>query len=151
MSLSSVTTRGWGEPLHCHYWSEVRMQSKIKKSRLRGAAFCLIRIITLSLRIGWAEHRSNANLALTSQIFVDAGAIVLYLVNFALASRIVRSHHPQISGTIFKGARLGLIFLTLTAMGLIMIANIQMAYTLTDETIRMDRNIVVFGATFNAG
>ena len=36
-------------------------------------------------------------------------------------------------------------------MGLIMIANIQMAYTLTDETIRMDRNIVVFGATFNAG
>jgi hypothetical protein len=75
----------------------------------------------------------------------------LYLVNFALASRIVRSHHPQIAGTIFKGARLGLIFLTLMAMGLIMIANIQMAYTLTDETIRTDRNILVFGATFNAG
>jgi hypothetical protein len=111
----------------------------------------LIRIATLSLRIGWAEHRNNVNLTLTSQVFIDAGAAILYLVNFALVARIVRSHHPQIAGTVFKGVRLGLFFLTLMSVALIMIANIQMAYTLTGKTIHTDRNILVFGATFNAG
>jgi hypothetical protein len=37
------------------------------------------------------------------------------------------------------------------ALALTMIANIQMAYTLTEKIIHTDRNILVFGATFNAG
>ncbi|KXS94010.1 hypothetical protein AC578_1750 [Pseudocercospora eumusae] len=56
--------------------------------------FCATRTIATSLRIGWAYQPRNIHLAMTAQIFVYAGVIILILSNLRWTVRIVRSQHP---------------------------------------------------------
>ncbi|KAF7192733.1 hypothetical protein HII31_05914 [Pseudocercospora fuligena] len=58
--------------------------------------FCATRTIATSLRIDWAYQPRNIHLAMTAQIFVYAGVIILILSNLWWTVRIVRAQHPRI-------------------------------------------------------
>ncbi|KAJ5673391.1 hypothetical protein N7507_002518 [Penicillium longicatenatum] len=58
--------------------------------------FCMSRLVTLVLRIVWSQKPTNVRLALAAQIFVNAGVLILYIVNLLLAQRILRAKQPHI-------------------------------------------------------
>ena len=60
------------------------------------AAFCYARIVTLSLRIAWATRPLNVRLAIAAEILLNAGILLVYIVNLILAQRILRAKQPQI-------------------------------------------------------
>ncbi len=58
--------------------------------------FSMARIITLVLRISWACFANNAALALAAQIFINAGILVVYIVNLIFTQRLLRALQPPI-------------------------------------------------------
>ncbi|KAF2871976.1 hypothetical protein BDV95DRAFT_606546 [Massariosphaeria phaeospora] len=113
--------------------------------------FSTIRVATMSLRIAWAFYHMNVRLAIAAQVFVYAGTIILYLVNWFLAQRIVRAQHPRWGWSkpyrVFHRAGLfGLIFCLL----LLIVAAVQQFFTLDKNTRRIDRNLQLTGQTYFA-
>ncbi|KAI7276333.1 hypothetical protein KC345_g6823 [Hortaea werneckii] len=57
--------------------------------------FCMSRIATCSVRIAWAAHPSNANLAIAATIFAAVGVLIVFVIVLLLAQRILRATHPS--------------------------------------------------------
>ncbi|KAL8923683.1 MAG: hypothetical protein Q9208_004435 [Pyrenodesmia sp. 3 TL-2023] len=113
--------------------------------------FCMARITTCIMRIVWATRPRNIRIAIAAQIFVAAGVVLLFVINLIFAQRIIRAAHPR-SGwhpffTHFFTAIYVLIIVTLI---MLITANVQSFYTLNSNTKRIDRAIILYGATFNA-
>lgn len=58
--------------------------------------FCMARILTCALRIGWSFHHDNVSLAIAAQIFVNVGILIVYIVNVIFAQRILRAKQPRL-------------------------------------------------------
>ncbi|KAI7645930.1 hypothetical protein KC318_g19707 [Hortaea werneckii] len=58
--------------------------------------FCMSRIATCSVRIAWAAHPSNANLAMAATIFAAVGILIVFVIVLLLAQRILRATHPKL-------------------------------------------------------
>ncbi|KAF5979588.1 hypothetical protein FBULB1_5663 [Fusarium bulbicola] len=68
------------------------------KSILSGVmfGFCMARITTLVLRIAWANRSHNVRLAIAANIMVNAGILLIYIINIILSQRILRAKQPRI-------------------------------------------------------
>ncbi|KAI7117922.1 hypothetical protein KC352_g33689, partial [Hortaea werneckii] len=58
--------------------------------------FCMSRIATCSVRIAWAAHPTNANLAIAATIFAAVGILIVFVIVLLLAQRILRATHPSL-------------------------------------------------------
>ncbi|KAM3423162.1 hypothetical protein BST61_g613 [Cercospora zeina] len=58
--------------------------------------FSMARILTLSLRLGVAYHPTNVSLSIASMIFVNAGILIVYIVDLLFVQRIIRARQPEI-------------------------------------------------------
>jgi hypothetical protein len=58
--------------------------------------FCMSRIVTCSLRIGSATHPTNVSLSIAAGIFLNAGILLVYIINILFAQRILRARQPEI-------------------------------------------------------
>ena len=58
--------------------------------------FSMARVLTCVLRIAWACEQHNISLAIAAQIFVNAGILIVYIVNLLFAQRILRARRPDI-------------------------------------------------------
>ncbi|KAL5363559.1 hypothetical protein BJX96DRAFT_155918 [Aspergillus floccosus] len=58
--------------------------------------FCMARITTLVLRIVWSTIPHNTSLAIAANIFVNAGILLVYIINIILSQRILRAKHPRL-------------------------------------------------------
>ncbi|GAB1740927.1 hypothetical protein NU219Hw_g5997t1 [Hortaea werneckii] len=58
--------------------------------------FCMSRIATCSVRMAWAAHPSNANLAMAATIFAAVGILIVFVIVLILAQRILRATHPKL-------------------------------------------------------
>jgi hypothetical protein len=56
----------------------------------------MARILTCILRIVWATMPHAASTALAAQIFVNAGILIVYIINILFAQRILRALQPGI-------------------------------------------------------
>ncbi|KAG6366320.1 hypothetical protein INS49_000497 [Diaporthe citri] len=113
--------------------------------------FCMARITTLVLRIVWASRPRSVNIAIAANIFVQAGVLLLFIVNLIFAQRIVRSYHPRLGWS--RGLSLAFKFLYFcVAANLIMVitATVDSFFTLNQQTRRIDRDIQLFAGTFLA-
>ena len=59
-------------------------------------AFSFARVATLILRIAWATRVQNVRLAIAAQILLNAGILIVYVVNLILAQRILRAKQPRV-------------------------------------------------------
>lgn len=111
--------------------------------------FCMARIAALVVRMVWATHPTNANIAILAGILTAAGVLLLFLINLIFAQRIMRACHPNFGwhpavGGIFKG-----VFVTVGAsLVMVIAATVQSFYTMDVETRETDRNIQLFVATY---
>lgn len=58
--------------------------------------FCMSRVGALVLRIAWATRQHNVRLAIAAGVFVNAGVLILYIVNLVFAQRILRALQPKL-------------------------------------------------------
>ena len=109
----------------------------------------MARLFTFSLRLAWSVHPTNVSLQIASNIFLNAGIPILYIINLIFAHRIIRAQHPRLgwhrSLSIMGRVIITLIFLTLS---LLIYAGIHQAYTRDPTIHRIARNIQIYGATF---
>ncbi|PSR78511.1 hypothetical protein BD289DRAFT_443833 [Coniella lustricola] len=113
--------------------------------------FCMARITTLSLRMAWASHSTNINLAIAASIFVQAGVLLLFIVNLIFAQRIVRSYHPSFGWS--KGLSWAfkfLYFCVFASLCMVITAAVQTFFTLNTSIRTKDRDIILFAGTFSA-
>ena len=99
--------------------------------------FSMARVITCIMRTVWATRQHNIKVAIASQIFNNAGVLIVYLVNLIFAQRILRAKHPRL-GWNTALAQVFHIGYALLAGALIMVitATVIMFYTQDLHTIR---------------
>ncbi|KAJ5097940.1 Protein of unknown function DUF3112 [Penicillium argentinense] len=113
--------------------------------------FCMSRVVASIIRIAWACHPTNVRLAIAAQIFVAAGVLLLFILNLLYSQRMLRAALPRIGWSravsyAFK------VFYVLVVLTIIMVITcvIQSMYTLNTNTLRIDRDIQLYGATYFA-
>lgn len=101
------------------------------------------------LRIAWANYPRDVGLAIAANIFTYAGTIILYMVNWFFAQRILRAQHPSLGWSthyrIFH--RGGLFFLIATLIGLI-ISQIWKFFTLDPVKLDAFRALFLIAQTY---
>jgi hypothetical protein len=58
--------------------------------------FAMSRIAACTLRLVWATRPSDVDVSLVASVFLNAGIVLIYIINNLLAWRMVRSAAPQI-------------------------------------------------------
>ncbi|OTA84283.1 hypothetical protein M434DRAFT_400484 [Hypoxylon sp. CO27-5] len=111
--------------------------------------FCMARVLTLVLRIVWATRHTNVSLAIAANIFVNAGILIVYIINLIFAQRILRAKQPTLGWhrslrTIFIALYVGV------ACALIMVitALVVSVYSLDSYTLRACRDVQLTSGTY---
>lgn len=111
--------------------------------------FCMARITTLVLRIVWASYPRSVNIAIAANIFVQAGVLLLFIVNLIFAQRIVRSYHPKLGWSRGLGWAFKFLYFCVAAMLIMVITvTVDSFFTLDTNTRRIDRDVQLFAGTF---
>lgn len=101
---------------------QINLRRHQHKFIISGAlfGFCMARITTCSLRIASAVHPHNVSLSIASNIFVNAGILIVYIVDLIFLQRIVRARRPEIGWHKFPRV-LYKVFYALVALALILL------------------------------
>ncbi|KAJ9603201.1 hypothetical protein H2200_012496 [Cladophialophora chaetospira] len=111
--------------------------------------FCMARIVTLSLRISWAAFPHNGRLAIAASIFVNAGILIIYVINLILAQRILRATHPEVGWkSILRAAYTTLYIGIGGALAMVITSVVLTAYTLNPHTKQKCRDIQLAAITY---
>ncbi|KAJ0115333.1 hypothetical protein J7T55_012610 [Diaporthe amygdali] len=111
--------------------------------------FCMARITTLVLRIVWASRPRNVDIAIAANIFVQAGVLLLFIINLIFAQRIVRSYHPRLGWSRGLGLAFKFLYFCVAACLIMVItATVDSFFTLDKNTRRIDRDIQLVAGTF---
>src|SRR6266480_6549787 len=109
----------------------------------------MCRIVTMVLRLAWSTNPHNVRLGLAANIFVQAGTILLYVVNLIFAQWIIRAQHTRIAChsalTLLWHLLIAVIILNLI---LLVVSAVQTSYTLNPRVHKIDRIIQIYGTTF---
>ncbi|KAH6895409.1 hypothetical protein B0T10DRAFT_477858 [Thelonectria olida] len=113
--------------------------------------FCMARITANVLRIVWASNLTNVGLAIAAQVLVNAGVVLLFIVNLIFAQRILRAYHPHIGWSKPATFAFRFLFFSIGAnLGMVVVAAVYMFYTL-DMRIRSQlRKIQLTSTTYLA-
>ncbi|KXL48840.1 hypothetical protein M433DRAFT_83110, partial [Acidomyces richmondensis BFW] len=116
----------------------------LRRNRKRGhnfiislflAWFSAARIATCVLRIAWAAVKTNVSLIIAAEILVNAGILIIYIVNLELAKRILRAKRPGVGWhSLLRRAFSAIFALIAVALVLVIIFTIISFYTLNTKT-----------------
>ncbi|KAF2972391.1 hypothetical protein GQX73_g1102 [Xylaria multiplex] len=111
--------------------------------------FSMSRIITFILRIVWALNQHNVRLAIAANVFVNAGVLVVYVINLIFAQRILRSKQPALGWHPAISIALKVFYVGIAAaLVLVIYSVVQGSYTLNPNTLRAVRNIQLAATTY---
>ena len=111
--------------------------------------FCMARIATLVLRIAWATRQYNARLAIAAQILVNAGILLIYIVNLLLAQRMLRAKQPQIGWNPIVRATYKILYCSIAgALAMVITSIVISVYTLNQHIRIQCRDIQLAAITY---
>jgi hypothetical protein len=113
--------------------------------------FCMSRVVANIMRIVWACRPNDVQIAIAAQIFVAAGILLLFILNLLYSQRMLRAALPGIGWSrpvsyAFKA----LYVLVVVSIIMVITCVIQSQYTLNANTLRIDRDIQLYGVTYFA-
>ncbi|KPM39791.1 hypothetical protein AK830_g6785 [Neonectria ditissima] len=109
--------------------------------------FCMARITANVLRIVWASNPSNARIAIAAQVFVNAGVVLLFVVNLIFAQRILRAYHPHIGWSKPVTLVFRFLFFSIVANLIMVITAVVYTFYTLDMSIRHKLRDVQLTAT----
>ncbi|KAK7398036.1 hypothetical protein QQX98_012601 [Neonectria punicea] len=98
--------------------------------------FCMARITANVLRIVWASYPTNARIAIAAQVFVNAGVVLLFVVNLIFAQRILRAYHPHIGWSKPVTFAFRFLFFSIVANLIMVITAVVYTFYTLDRSIR---------------
>lgn len=111
--------------------------------------FSMARMGTLVLRIAWATREENIRLAIAAQIFVNAGILIVYIINLILAQRILRAMQPHIGwNPVFRAAYKVLYVSIGASLAMVIASSVISLYTLDTYTRTVCRDIQLAALTY---
>lgn len=111
--------------------------------------FSMARVLTCILRIVWACEPQNVSVAIAAQIFVNAGILLVYIINLLFAQRILRARRPEIGWNVALRIFFRIVYVLIgIALILIIVMTVYSFYTL-DPAIHsyakwMQRGAILF-------
>ncbi|KAF2095103.1 hypothetical protein NA57DRAFT_44997 [Rhizodiscina lignyota] len=111
--------------------------------------FCMARIATLVLRIALATRQHNVRLAIAAQIFVNAGILIVYIVNLLLAQRILRAKQPHIGWNPVLRILYKILWFSIpAALAMVITTVVLTVYTLNTHTRMICRDVQLAAITY---
>jgi hypothetical protein len=111
--------------------------------------FSMARVGTLVLRIAWATKQHNIRLAIAASIFVNAGILLVYIINLILAQRILRAMQPRIGWNPVLRVTYKFLYFSIGAALAMVIAAVTISlYTLDIHTRSICRDIQLAALTY---
>lgn len=111
--------------------------------------FCMARIVTLILRIVWATRQHNVRLVIAAQVFLNAGILIVYILNLILAQRILRAMQPRIGWNPILRAMYKALYVGIgVALAMVIAAIVVSIYTLSPHTHTVCRDIELAALTY---
>ncbi|KAI1866400.1 hypothetical protein JX265_007701 [Neoarthrinium moseri] len=111
--------------------------------------FCIIRVVTCSMRIAWATTPKNPSLAIAAQIFNNAGIIIVYIVNLIFSQRIFRAKKPQLGWNKALGLAFNAIYCLIVGTLIMGITVLVISINTTNvRTLQSIRDVTLASATF---
>lgn len=111
--------------------------------------FSAARILTCALRIGSATHPTNVSLSIAANIFVNAGILMVYIINLMFAQRILRARQPELGWhPALRATFKGLYVLIAVALILLITFIILSFYTLDMDLRQTARKVQLAGITY---
>ncbi|KAI9372204.1 hypothetical protein BJX61DRAFT_508155 [Aspergillus egyptiacus] len=111
--------------------------------------FCMARITTLVLRIVWANRQRNVRIAIAANIFVNAGILLVYIVNLILAQRILRARQPHIGWhPILRTGSKIFYYLIPAALIMVITSSVVSVYTLNPDVRSSCRDVQLAAITY---
>lgn len=113
--------------------------------------FNMARITTSTLRLVWSTHQTSVPIAIAANVFVNAGVIIIIIINLIFSQRVLRASHPHIgwSRTIHF-AYLGYYISIIGVLVMLITSIVQQSYTLNPDTLSIDHDLQLVGGTYNA-
>jgi Protein of unknown function (DUF3112) len=113
--------------------------------------FCMARITTVTMRLVWSTHQDNVSVAIAANIFVNAGVIIIIIINILFAQRILRASHPKLGWHRVVHYLFMAYYIVIMLLLIALITSIvQQSYTLDPNIHRIDRDIQLVGGTNSA-
>jgi hypothetical protein len=113
--------------------------------------FSMARIVALIMRIVWATHQTNVNVAIAPTIFTAAGVLLLFVVNLIFTRRVIRAYHPRVGWHAALDIGFKVIVVSVIATLIIVITATVQSYFTLDTVIRQrDREMQLFAGTYLA-
>lgn len=137
--------------LACYISFAVTNMTIFQKNRIRKYkffptvflfGFCMARVATLVLRIAWATRPHNVRLAIAANILVNAGILIVYVLNLVFAQRILRAEQPKLGWNPI----LNMVFKVLYALiggvlAMVITSAVLSVYTLNMDTLHACRDV----------
>lgn len=113
--------------------------------------FSMARIAALSLRIAWANHQRNVDVAIAANVMTSAGVLLLFVVNLLFAQRLLRGYHPGFGWrrsvtAVFRFS----LFSVIALLIMVITATVHSFFTLDPTARRMDRDVQRFAGVYLA-
>ncbi|KAK0732976.1 hypothetical protein B0T26DRAFT_736087 [Lasiosphaeria miniovina] len=113
--------------------------------------FCMARIVALSMRMAWASHPTNINVAIAANIFTAAGVLLLFVINIVFTQRIVRAYHPTFGWhRATHWTFLALYFSIIASLIMVITSTVHSFFTLDLDARQKDRDVQLFAGTYLA-
>lgn len=107
------------------------------------------RVLTCMLRLVWTHRLAHVRIAVAAQVFVQAGVLLLYLMNLLLVKKIWIERVPGVKLQYRLKVFLGLLsFCTVSILIMLIISIIVSVYTLNQRIITRCRDIQRAGETY---
>jgi len=112
--------------------------------------FCMARTVTCVMRVVWLTRPTSVPIAIAANVFVNAGIVIIIIINLIFTLRILRAQHPDLgwhrTAKWVFGAYLASIVLNLA---MLITSIVQQVYTLDRHIRDIDHDLQVVGATYN--
>jgi Protein of unknown function (DUF3112) len=109
----------------------------------------MARIATLVLRIVWANRQHNIRVAIAANILVNAGILIVYIINLVLAQRILRAKKPRIGWHSTVRVAYKILYSSIpTALVMVITSVVVSLYTLNTHTRTVCRDIQLTALTY---
>ena len=100
--------------------------------------FCMSRIVTCALRIGVTVNPKNISLYIASQIFLNAGVLLAYVVSLLLSQRLLRALQPRLGWNKMLRISFKVIYVLLAVSLALTIIFVNVLFYTLDLTLRND-------------
>lgn len=107
------------------------------------------RVLACAMRMAWASRPGNVRVAVASQVLLQAGVLLLLLLNLILAERVLLGQRPGRSAGRCLRALLGAMSaLTVSALIMVVVSIIVSVYSLDQRTIEQCRDVQRAAASY---